>query len=43
VTGENVNAATVATGMVDVVVVVVVVDVVVSVMMTLPGPTGGWL
>jgi hypothetical protein len=26
-----------------VVVVVVVVDVVVSVMMTLPGPTGGWL
>jgi hypothetical protein len=38
-----VNAATVATGMVDVVVVVVVVDVVVSVMMTLPGPTGGWL
>src|SRR5690242_20723503 len=41
VIGENVNAATVGSGMVDVVVVVVVVDVVVSVIFTTPGPTGG--
>ena len=36
VSGENVNAATVGTGMVDVVVVVVEVDVVVSVIFTVP-------
>lgn len=40
VTGENLNTATVGTGMVDVVVVDVVVDVVDSVMITLPGPFG---
>jgi hypothetical protein len=41
VTGENVNAATVGNGIVDV--VVVVVDVVVSVIVTTPGPTGALL
>src|SRR5215204_6195319 len=40
VTGENLNWATVGTGMVDVVVVDVVVDVVDSVMITFPGPLG---